>query len=87
MWEDVALISLKDAVKLTSLSRAMINRYRADGKFPQAVPLGEKRVAFVRSEVVAWLRERIDMRGRVQRSGSPIKPAANDNRQQASVAA
>lgn len=74
--DDIELISLKDAAKLTSLSRAMINRYRADGKFPQAVPLGEKRVAFVKSEVAAWLRERIDMRGRAPRSGSPIKRAA-----------
>lgn len=53
------LISLNDACRLTSLSRTAINRWRSLGKFPKAVPLGDKRVAFVRSEVEAWIRERI----------------------------
>lgn len=53
------LVSLNDACKLTSLSRTSINRLRTVGLFPQAVPLGEKRVAFVRSEVEAWIKERI----------------------------
>ncbi|WP_426608731.1 AlpA family phage regulatory protein [Bradyrhizobium sp. McL0616] len=29
----------------------MLNRYRAQGRFPSAVPLGDKRIAFVKSEV------------------------------------
>ncbi|WP_082490878.1 AlpA family phage regulatory protein [Aureimonas sp. Leaf454] len=53
------LVSLNDAAKLTSLSRTMINRYRGEGRFPVAVTLGERRIAFVRSEVVAWIEERI----------------------------
>lgn len=53
------LISLNDACELTSLSRTAINRWRDLGKFPKAVPLGDKRVAFVRAEVVAWINERI----------------------------
>jgi predicted DNA-binding transcriptional regulator AlpA len=58
------LISLNDACRLTSLSRTAINRWRAMGKFPKAVPLGNKRVAFVRGEVEQWIRERIAERGR-----------------------
>ncbi|MGB3864778.1 MAG: AlpA family phage regulatory protein [Xanthobacteraceae bacterium] len=53
------LISLNDACRLTSLSRTAINRWRAMGKFPKAVPLGDKRVAFIRAEVDQWIHDRI----------------------------
>ena len=58
------LISLNDACKLTSLSRTAINRWRAEGKFPKEVSIGAKRIAFVRSEVVSWINDRIAERGR-----------------------
>lgn len=53
------LISLNDACELTSLSRTAINRYRNEGRFPQPVPIGFKRIAFVRGEVVEWINARI----------------------------
>lgn len=53
------LISLNEASRLTSLSRATLNRHRANGMFPEAVPLGQKRVAFVRAEVEKWIMDRI----------------------------
>lgn len=62
------LVSMKTAAEMTSLSRTMLNRYRAEGRFPAAVPLGEKRIAFVRSEVDEWIAARISAR------------PANDNR-------
>jgi prophage regulatory protein len=61
------LVSMKTACLLTSLSRTMLNRYRAEGRFPQCVPLGDRRVAFVKSEVSEWINARIAAR------------AANDN--------
>lgn len=64
MSDTPALISLNDACQLTSLSRTAINRWRDLGKFPKAVPLGDKRVAFVRSEVEAWIHDRIAERGK-----------------------
>ncbi|WP_421366967.1 helix-turn-helix transcriptional regulator [Agrobacterium tumefaciens] len=57
-----ALISLNDVCKLTSMSRTMINRYRADGRFPAAVELGDFRVAFVRKEVTDWIHAKIKAR-------------------------
>lgn len=60
------LISLNDACELTSLSRTAVNRYRSEGRFPQAVSLGEKRIAFLRSEVIAWIEDRINARGAAQ---------------------
>jgi len=60
--DNVRLVSLKDTAKLTSLSRTMINRYRDKGLFPAAVQLGERRIAFVRQEVEAWIADRIAAR-------------------------
>jgi prophage regulatory protein len=54
-----SLVSLNEACKLTSLSRTAINRYRAEGRFPQPVPIGFRRIAFVRSEVIGWIEARI----------------------------
>lgn len=56
------LISLNNACQLTSMSRTMLNRYRAEGRFPVAVDLGDRRIAFVRSEVTAWIRDKISAR-------------------------
>lgn len=56
------LVSLNEVCKLTSMSRTMLNRYRAEGRFPVAVELGDRRVAFVRSEVTAWVQAKIDAR-------------------------
>ncbi len=53
------LISLNRACEITTLSRTAINRWRSLGLFPAAVPLGDKRVAFVREEVEAWIRDRV----------------------------
>ncbi len=58
------LMSINEAVKATSLSRTSIFKLRERGKFPRAVPLGEKRVAFVRDEVAAWIETRIAARER-----------------------
>ncbi len=62
---DAVLISIKEAARITSLSRTSINEKRAAGKFPQPVPLGDKRIAFVKGEVEAWIRERIAARRQV----------------------
>lgn len=56
------LISMNEAVRATSLSRTMLNKYRAQGRFPAAVPLGDRRFAFVRSEVNEWIAEHIARR-------------------------
>ncbi len=56
------LMSMGQAVQATSLSRTMLNKYRTQGRFPVAVPLGERRFAFVRSEVDSWIADRIAQR-------------------------
>jgi prophage regulatory protein len=60
--DNAVLLSLNDVSALTSLSRTAINRLRAAGNFPAAVMLGERRVAFVRTEVLAWIESRVAAR-------------------------
>ena len=52
-------IKLRDVMELTSLSRATIYRFIAEGRFPKQVNLGGYSVAWVESEVMEWLEERI----------------------------
>ncbi|MCC3243750.1 AlpA family phage regulatory protein [Methylocystis sp. WRRC1] len=61
MSDDVTptLVSINETCRLTSLSRTAINRKRDEGSFPQPVPIGTRRIAFVRSEVLAWIEARI----------------------------
>ena len=56
------LISLNQVCNLTSLSRTAINKFRHREQFPEEVNLGDRRVAFVRSEVIEWIQARIDGR-------------------------
>nr|WP_272914104.1 AlpA family phage regulatory protein [Sinorhizobium medicae] len=53
---------MNDACRMTSMSRTMVNKYRAQGRFPKAIDLGDRRVAFVRAEVVAWVEDKIAAR-------------------------
>ncbi len=66
--EAPTLISMNETVRATSLSRTMLNKYRAEGRFPAAVPLGDRRFAFVRSEVNDWIIERIARRPTVAKA-------------------
>ncbi len=56
------LVSINDVCKLTSLSRTMINRLRSEGRFPAAADLGDRRLAFVRAEVIQWIESKIAAR-------------------------
>ncbi|OXS99094.1 hypothetical protein B7H23_12885 [Notoacmeibacter marinus] len=60
--ETVSFCSIAETCEITSLSRPTIWRLVRDGTFPRPVALTDRRNAFVRSEVNAWLRERIESR-------------------------
>lgn len=59
-------MSLKEVIDSTSLCRATIYNYMAEGTFPQKVPLGDRRVGWVESEVQEWILARIEARDRVE---------------------
>lgn len=56
------LMSPKEAAAATSLSRSLIALMAEEGHFPCPVPLGVRRIAFVRAEVEAWIDSRIASR-------------------------
>lgn len=60
--DNYTLISLKETCFRTSMSKTMIHRLRSEGKFPVAVALGEKRIAFSRAEVLAWIGQKLAAR-------------------------
>jgi len=55
-------LSLREVLDRTSLSKTHTYRLINAGRFPRPVPLGPHRVAFVESEVVAWMEERVAAR-------------------------
>jgi len=56
------LIKIKEVSALTSLARATIYKYIAAGIFPGQVPLGANSVAWVESEVLEWIEQKIAQR-------------------------
>ena len=60
--ESVVLLSPKEVVRRTSLSRATLYRLMKDGKFPRSVPLGDSRIGFVEAEVQAWIGAKLALR-------------------------
>lgn len=56
------LMTVNEVARFTTYSRTQIFKLRAEGKFPKAVALGEKRIAFVRAEVEQWFQERLEER-------------------------
>ncbi len=56
------LMAMKEAATATCLSRTTLQNLARDGAFPQPVPIGERRLAFVRAEVEQWIDERIATR-------------------------
>jgi prophage regulatory protein len=63
---DLRLLDMRGVCKATSLSRTQINRLRAQGQFPKGVKLGERRIAFVASEVRDWIKARLDLRDQIE---------------------
>lgn len=59
------LMAPKEAAAATSLSRPLLTLMATEGHFPQPVRLGERRIAFVRAEVEAWIDARINARAAV----------------------
>ena len=51
------LLKIQDVVHETSLHRATIYRRIAAGEFPEAIPLGGRRVAWAESDIEAWKRQ------------------------------
>lgn len=57
------LVSLTDVCKMTTMSRFLVMALAKENRFPKPVNLtGQKRIAFVRAEVLTWIQEKIENR-------------------------
>jgi prophage regulatory protein len=56
---DVTLLRLPQVRVRTGLSRSTIYQYISAGTFPKPVQLGPRAVAWIESEVAAWIHARI----------------------------
>lgn len=60
------LIRLKEVKHATGLGRSTIYKYIEDGNFPKSVSLGERAVAWVESEVLGWVKAKIEARDLIE---------------------
>jgi len=58
------LLKRKEVVRRTALSPSQIYRLMDDGEFPRQVQLSVRSVAWIESEIEAWIDNRIDASGR-----------------------
>ena len=56
------LIKLKEVMDCTGLARSTIYKYISEQVFPKPVPLGERAVAWVESEIQDWILEKVAQR-------------------------
>jgi prophage regulatory protein len=52
-------LSMRQVLERVNLSRTTLYERMSAGTFPQSIPLGPKRVAFVESQVDAWMTAKI----------------------------
>jgi len=50
-----SLLTLRDVVALTRLSKPTIYKFISAGRFPRQIHLAPQRVVWLRSEVLAWI--------------------------------
>jgi prophage regulatory protein len=53
-------LSMRRVLERVNLSRTTLYERMSAGTFPQSVPLGPRRVAFVESQVDAWMQAQIN---------------------------
>ncbi|CAG9247104.1 hypothetical protein BCEP4_1080040 [Burkholderia cepacia] len=54
------LLRLADVKARTGLSRTTIYRFIADGTFPRSFPIGARAVAWLESDVIQWIVDRVN---------------------------
>lgn len=56
------LIKLKQVMECTGLARSTVYKFMAEGQFPKPVKLGVRMVAWVETEVHAWIEDKVKCR-------------------------
>jgi prophage regulatory protein len=63
------LLRIEEVLARVPLSKSSLLRQVADGSFPRPVRVGERRVAWVEGEIVAWQTARIAARDEAAHAG------------------
>lgn len=58
------LLSMREVIEITGLSRQQIWVHRRAGAFPQPCKTSERRVGFLASEIQSWIKARVSERDR-----------------------
>lgn len=58
----MALIRLKEVKEYTGLGRSSIYEKMNNGLFPKSVSLGDRAIAWVDTEIIEWVQDKIDQR-------------------------
>jgi len=56
------IIRLKAVIVATGLARSTVYKYIEEGRFPKPIPLGDRCVGWLESEVQDWILARIEKR-------------------------
>jgi prophage regulatory protein len=56
------LIRLREVISITGLSRSTIYKKISEEEFPKSVFLGSRAVAWVETEILDWVKEKIEER-------------------------
>lgn len=56
------ILRLKQVIEITGLARSTIYKFVADGCFPKSIPLGDRCVGWLESEVQDWISAKIKAR-------------------------
>jgi len=70
----MALIRLSEVKEYTGLGRSSIYKYMNEGAFPKSVSLGDRAMAWVDSEIIEWVQDKIDQRDECEQQ-TPNKEA------------
>lgn len=60
---DRTLLTLREVIEITSLSKPTIYKLINDGTFPKQLPIGLNRVAWLRREIHGWIEDHAQARG------------------------
>jgi len=56
------LVRLNEVLKLTGLCRSSVYQLMRRSEFPEQIPIGPRAVAWVLTEILDWIRCRVDSR-------------------------
>jgi len=83
--EEIILINQKATMRMVGVgSRETLARWIRKGLFPLPIKIGCGQLRWIKAEIEAWIRKRMNDRLPAASSGTPVRPARHaplDNRQ------